>query len=162
MAADTGDEENEKSRRRQLCHIDDELCFAKAILRHTIPERQAKYLKLSPDTSAGTFRIVPHNMPSTTKSLSASRLRRIKEFEFFMWTNIEEQPTLDYIKKRIAHAADAKTSDFAFETSYGIPLNFSEITVETLARLSKPGCHFVSLEGKPLVEIHIVPKENRQ
>lgn len=162
LAGNVDDGKKVLSWQRQLHHSEEELSFVKAILSHTIPERQSKYLKLSPDTFVGTFSIVPHDMLSVTDSDSALRLHNVKEFEFFMWTNIDKQPTLDYIKKRIAQAVGVKTSDFAFETRYGVPLNYFEIAIETLARLSKPGCSFSTLAGKPLVEIIIVPKERRE
>ncbi|CAE8582673.1 unnamed protein product [Polarella glacialis] len=91
-----------------------------AVTGGLIAERRAKYLgsgKQWADTFCGAFRVHP------PKSHANQNFSKMKTFEYFLWSDIKPQPSLDYLKRTIAYFVDVRTCDFYFETMAGTKLD---------------------------------------
>lgn len=121
-----------------------------------IEERRQKYLTRWASTFIGSFRIFPPEV--TDASRNADILRKISKFEFFMWSNIRPQPTIDYIKQRIGQATRLHASHFKLATMWGEQLPYNAVAIEAYERLLTSE-HLQStfmLQKKPVVALRIV------
>ena len=107
------------------------------MLRGCIEERRVKYLDSWASTFAGIIRVNPPlTVPLGWKYWN---FKKVKAFEFFLWSDIVPQPTFDYIKRRLADAVGVKASDFKFVTESGGRIDYKSIVLDECARLCACG-----------------------
>ena len=135
-----------------------------AITQGLIEERRSKCLGPNSngiDTFCGAFRIhAPEN-----KSSNNTNYQKVVTFEFFLWSDVEPQPTFEYVKRKIAQTVDVNTADFFFETLAGKRLNANETMLTCYLRdklMSSPaqdtinGQKLDTINGRKLVDIRMV------
>ena len=61
--------------------------------------------------------------------MTALRFKKLKTFEFFLWSDLRNQPTFEYIKGRIAKALQVRSSQFHFETISGTKLDYRSVAL---------------------------------
>ena len=84
-----------------------------AVLHDFITERRAKHLAKWTSTFCGAFRINPGVI--TEQIPQAHMFRRIRQFEFLMWSDVSPQPGFRYIRDVIAKAIDVDMGEFSLQ-----------------------------------------------
>ena len=122
-----------------------------AITQGMIEERRSKCLGPNSngnDTFCGAFRIhAPEN-----KSFNKTNYQKVVTFEFFLWTDVDPQPTFEYLKRKVAQTVDVSTSDFFFETLSGKRLHANKKMLDEHEVADAQD----TINGQKLVDIRMV------
>ncbi|CAK0835862.1 unnamed protein product [Prorocentrum cordatum] len=142
----------------------DDIHLGDAVTTNHTRNRRMKYLR-KPEwiaTFCGAFRInPPANL--TERHLRHEKFKDMKQFEYFLWEDICNQPLFDSISFEICRKLNVLQDDFWFETDQGHRLRnvdgildkFKYLDGETSHRDKE---HPPEFHGKPVIDIHVVVK----
>lgn len=130
------------------------------IQRGCLTERRAKYLDGWSSTFLGTFRINPPTQARVKRGARWFQGVDIPPFEFFLWSNVEPQPTVDFIKKMISAATKLRTGEFRLETVCGQRLEYNQKALDAFRQCLKSGSSIWAsgelIYKQPVVDLCIV------
>ncbi len=123
-----------------------------AITQGMIEERRSKWIgpnRHGIDAFRGAFRIhAPEN-----KSFRNTNYQKVVTFEFFLWTDVDPQPTFEYLKRKVAQSVDVNTTEFFFETLSGKKLDANKKMLDEHEDLPVGQD---TINGQKLVDIRMV------
>ena len=134
----------------QDIHLED------CVLHSYLEEHRVKYLS-SMDyalTFHGAFHVHPPKLCG--REWHNRQLRKIKTFEYFLWSDVRRQPTFECIKRRISNAVKVPTNCFHFETLLGEKIDYRSIALAEYDKQCNTSAQHEFLLGKPVIPIRLV------